>query len=131
MGKLLKKIFLSVCSKNYLHRRKPIQSQFYFRHDRFQCCYFPFLFLKVLFSSGYLLNSPQKNTDSHFPNWASAIELCDFFHGNCYSALTGISKHRSCVSLRDAAPTRQRFLPSSLLLNHSTTCQIHAPRRQY
>ena len=24
-------------------------------------------------------------TDSHFPSSASAIELCDFFHGNYYS----------------------------------------------
>ena len=34
---------------------------------------------------GCLLNSPQKNTDSHFASSASAIELCDFFHGNYYS----------------------------------------------
>ena len=31
------------------------------------------------------------------------IELCDFFHGNYYSALTGISKRGSCVSSREAA----------------------------
>ena len=37
---------------------------------------------KFCFLSGCLLNSPQKNTNSHFVNSASAIELCDFFHGN-------------------------------------------------
>ena len=37
---------------------------------------------KFCSSSGCLLNSPQKNTNSHFVNSASAIELCDFFHGN-------------------------------------------------
>ena len=42
----------------------------------------------VFHQSGCLLNSPQKNTDSHFANSASAIELCDFCHGNYYSALT-------------------------------------------
>ena len=31
------------------------------------------------------------------------IEPCNFFHGNYYSALTGISKHESCVSSRDTA----------------------------
>ena len=75
-----------VCSKNYLLGRKPVQNQYYFRGDRFQCCYFPFIRLKVLFfSCGCLLNSPQKNTDSHFASSASAIELCDFFHGSYYS----------------------------------------------
>ena len=49
---------------------------------------------KFCFSSGCLLNSPQKNTDSHFANLASAIELCDFFHGNYYSGLTGCFQAR-------------------------------------
>ena len=31
------------------------------------------------------------------------IQLCDFFHGNNYSALTGISKRGSCISSRDEA----------------------------
>ena len=43
-----------------------------------------------------LLNSPQKNTDSHFANSANVIELCDFFHDD--TVLTGISKRGSCVS---------------------------------
>ena len=37
------------------------------------------------------------SADSHFASSASAIELCDFFHGNYYKPVL-ISKRVSCVS---------------------------------
>ena len=77
-----------------------------------------------------LLSSPQKNTDSHFANSASVIELCDFFHCNYYSALTGISKRWSCVSSRDAASALGRgffkfFTLSARYMYHADNVEVN------
>ena len=81
-----------------LTREKASLKPVLFSRRPFSMLLFPFFTPESsVFLSGCLLNSLQKNTDSHFANSASAIELGDFFRGNYYSALTGISKHGSSI----------------------------------
>ena len=89
-----------------------------------------FLFLKVLF---FIWMSTQLSTEKHwlaFCQFGSAIELCDFFHGNFYSALTDISKCGSCVSSRDAAPALGRgffkfFTLSARYMCHADNVEVN------
>ena len=59
------KFSILVCSKNYLLGRKPVQNQYYFRGDRFQCCYFPFILLKVLFFHVVVYSTHHRKTLTH------------------------------------------------------------------
>ena len=68
--------------------------------------------------------------DSHFANSASVMELCDFFHGNYYSALTSISKRRSCISSRDTASALGRgffkfFTLSARYMYHADNVEVN------
>ena len=98
MGKLFKQNFLYEFVRRTIYSgESQFKTSSIFTATVFNATFSLFYPWKFCFLSGCLLNSPHKNTDSHFANSASAIELCDFFRGNYYSALTGISKHGSCV----------------------------------
>ena len=132
MGKLFKQnIFVSLFEKLFTWEKASSRPDLFSRQP-FSMLLFPFFIPEssVFHLDTQLLNSPQKNTDSHFANSASVIELCDFFHGNYYSALTGISKRGSCISSRDAASALGRsffkfFTLSARYMYHADNVEVN------
>ena len=83
MGKLFKQnILYEFVQRTIYSGESQFKTSSIFAATVFNAAVFLFYSWKFCFSSGCLLNSPQKNTDSHFATSASAIELCDFFQGN-------------------------------------------------
>ena len=83
MGKLFKQNFLyEFVQRTIQSGESQFKTSFIFTATVFNAAISLFYSRKFCFSSGCLLNSPQKNTNSHFATSASAIELCDFFQGN-------------------------------------------------